>query len=475
MADLDAQFTGTDGADLVGYVSDSGHTLSRHPGFPSNTGGAEIRANRARPTDSNTAVLIFDWVPDTADYDGWADLDYLATVNGGVVGIVMRCDPTTDDMLVARYNTHNASGFQPKSFALYERRTGFSEATLWSLSRALNAGDSPKLEFRLRGTDVQIWIDGVHEATVTTNITAKGRVGLQLNGDLASTTTGLQVDRLFATNTLAADELPDFIGFGDSITANNYATSGVTGYVERLPGILNVITQNEGHNSYSTDDLYPLIATDLAPLRDPDKVQVVCHYAGTNDIKLKGYSAATIIAQIQTNCLAIKALGYRVIVAGIGPRENDLSFYAVASAVNDWLDAHYQEIADDYLDIRGDKRLGPAGSEDDTTYDGIHFDDPHQIIITEKVAGKYPEILTRTAGGESVSGARDGANIVLQITAAPGMTIHQGLRTTDALPTSVSDPEPNWDSVGLTDTDTLTDSAPPSEQAYYTAVGFPGA
>jgi lysophospholipase L1-like esterase len=102
---------------------------------------------------------------------------------------------------------------------------------------------------------------------------------------------------------------------------------------------------------------------------------ILIAWAGTNDLVL-GANVATTQTRITTYCTNRRAVGWKVIIGTILPRDFGGTFEADRQTVNTWIRANWATFADGMADFAADARIGDAGDNFDLTYylnDFIHM------------------------------------------------------------------------------------------------------
>ena len=109
-------------------------------------------------------------------------------------------------------------------------------------------------------------------------------------------------------------------------------------------------------------------------------------WAGTNDITLGGLSATIAYNALVTYCQARRAVGWKVIVLTMLPRQEntDTTFEAKKVSFNANVVANWTTFADGLADVAADSRIGDAGDDADTTYydpDRVHLNDTGYGVV----------------------------------------------------------------------------------------------
>lgn len=491
-------FTGTDGTPLTGagaHTGETGATWALHSSTP--TGSAEIRSGRMRPTGSDTGLFYASGTPGSPDYDVEASLTYTGAVANGVIGVAARIDTSADTCYIARYNTHDFGGFNPRQWVIYKHSSGTETILGTAYSMTLTVGQTYSIKFSLRGSNLDLYVDNVDVISTTdpsSPITAAGKVGVQINGNGSTTTTGLQFESFsakdpavattytltgpstgtvgFASSSFTVDPDGEFsgtitpsdggdggtfspssltwsgtdesktftytaastgaktisttdsgsltdpspltytasnptglyriVGDGNSLTADNFATIGTVGWMEQLQTNLagTWTYTNKGVNSQKTTDMIADAATDIDPLYSADNAaNILVVWEVTNHLKLSpGATATEAYDALVSYCQARKAVGWKVIVITVLPRENDSTFNTKRESVNAWIRENWRSFADAIVDPGSDTRIGEFGDEANTSnyFDTIHLTTAGQRMIAE---GVQTAVLNIISGG----------------------------------------------------------------------------
>lgn len=200
---------------------------------------------------------------------------------------------------------------------------------------------------------------------------------------------------------------------GDSIaSAIATASDSWPAKLTRSLGITNWRTAN-----YAYSGEQALTATQVARAIPDIKTGDVLFYAlGSNDVAA-GTVAATLEAQIQSDCQRLQAAGANVIVCTILPRTTG-GFDAARNTINTWIRANYLTFSSGLCDFALEPTMGPDGAASNATYyaDGIHPTDAGWVLmeVVAEAAVKAARFSTVTAtsfvgDGSALTGLSGGA------------------------------------------------------------------
>ena len=120
---------------------------------------------------------------------------------------------------------------------------------------------------------------------------------------------------------------------------------------------------------------------------------VLCFWAGTNDLYIGGATATDTYNTIRDYCLARQTVGWRVVVLTILPRLGfgtpPAGFEADRQSVNASIRANWATFADALADVGDDATIGQAGDPSNTTYydDLVHLKNAGYAIVAGIVEG----------------------------------------------------------------------------------------
>lgn len=161
---------------------------------------------------------------------------------------------------------------------------------------------------------------------------------------------------------------------GDSITAGDIVgTSPYTNFLTLLPNNSSWVVVNNGIDSETLATMVTRVPTVVNPQCVSGINSVVLIFGGTNDIN-GGASAATVLASLQTYCLLVRNIGYRVIVGTLVSRGDGKD--AIRATFNASVVSTWPTFADGLADFGGNVNLAPNGTNclNSTYYiaDAIH-------------------------------------------------------------------------------------------------------
>ncbi len=125
-------------------------------------------------------------------------------------------------------------------------------------------------------------------------------------------------------------------------------------------------------------------------------------WAGTNDLKLNGRTAAQVYADTITYCQARQAAGWKVVVLTTLPRQNDATFETTRTTLNTSIRTNWATFADALADVGGDAQLGPnAAASTNLAY--YHADTIHCIDSGYEHVAQIVKVALLTLSGVSVA------------------------------------------------------------------------
>lgn len=156
-------------------------------------------ASRARDNGSspNGSFYYASGLPGSADYSVSANITKLSALPTAVLDVLARVSSTTDDRYGARYSTLGTPGW-----SLYKVVKGVGAGLGSAFTDTIPNGDTRTVMLRVRGSDIQVFVDGTSRISVTdSSLTLAGRVGIGgANISAAGTdSTGLALDNFAAT------------------------------------------------------------------------------------------------------------------------------------------------------------------------------------------------------------------------------------------------------------------------------------
>jgi len=161
---------------------------------------------------------------------------------------------------------------------------------------------------------------------------------------------------------------------GNSLTNSR---GGVPAYPSLLAIPTNITTANVSARGSTTVEQDALAATAVDALHR-DGLCLVVMWEGANDLYF-GATAEQAIDHLRQYAARRRAAGFVVLLASLLPRSDaglSPNYEARRQAVNTWLRAHHQEIADGFIDIGRDPAMGAAGQELNRRYylpDRVHL------------------------------------------------------------------------------------------------------
>ena len=185
MPELLDTFTASNGTDLTAHSADTGPAWSEHPNTSNNA--AEIQSNKLVSQNSSASIYYSAFDPATANYGVQVDATY-QSANGHTFFLGCRLSTSANN----QYRAYYSSGSW-RLQALWNNAANASELGTWA--QTLTSGQTYTVKIVCSGSTIKLFIDGVERVSATdSNVTAKGRPGLSVNGATSSSTTGWQLD-----------------------------------------------------------------------------------------------------------------------------------------------------------------------------------------------------------------------------------------------------------------------------------------
>jgi hypothetical protein len=220
-------FVGVQGTLLHNHVGEGGATWTQRVSLAtSNVVLAPSGRARDDGSSPNGSFYYASGQPLSADYRVIADITKLSAAPTAVLDVLARVSTTTDDRYGARYATNGTPGW-----SLYKVVKGVGAALGAAFNDTIPNGTTRQVELRVRGSDIQLFVDGVSRVSVTdSSITLAGVVGLGgANLSAAGTdATGLAIDN-FNASTLTSVSTSTVVTQSASPTPPWTARSGATG------------------------------------------------------------------------------------------------------------------------------------------------------------------------------------------------------------------------------------------------------
>ncbi len=310
-------FTGTEGADLVtAYRGELQGNWVRTVGV---TGTAEIASNRLRVSANNGfAVWRSSAVPTSADYSATADLRAV-TDTGGLTGIGARVQHDGDGYFALFSGWHDGWTLWKRVSGSLTQLGSTSSATLTDNTDYTVTVDCSGSTIRLLTGHVLGGAAGTQLISVTdTDITGPGTVGILIEEQTASDTTGRHIDRVYAEQS-GADVVRSThiaLGFdGDSIFGD-YAREGTPTFAQVMTTRFNSpVCYNFSVPSQSITDAQGDESTQVTPvyaLTSGFSQRVLFVLLGVNDC-VNGSSASTINTNLRAYHATARAAGWKTV------------------------------------------------------------------------------------------------------------------------------------------------------------------
>lgn len=156
---------------------------------------------------------------------------------------------------------------------------------------------------------------------------------------------------------------------GNSLTVGYHLPDPDSAYPMQLASLLpGDLVQNKGVNGITTEQMMPLITTDITPNYDSTKKNIVIAWEIGNDIFWDGTTAKQAYDSFVVYCNAVRAHGWRVYALTLPARNNyymgypitpggddSTAYTAKIKSVNTMLRNHWPSFSDGLVDVAADK------------------------------------------------------------------------------------------------------------------------
>lgn len=204
-------FTGTDGTNITSHVGELGATWTQ-PSW--GTATSILSSNRlTRDGTSGTSAGLASGTLDNDQYVK-ATIRMLTSISVNVA-VVLRGTTAADTYYWARHNRDT------NEWSIRKTVTG-TATSLGTWSETLSAGDERNIEFRIVGTTLKLFIEGVERISVTDSVIASGKAGWRFSGT-ATSTTGFAIDNFEAGNVT--------VSLGGSVVGTSSVNASLAGPV----------------------------------------------------------------------------------------------------------------------------------------------------------------------------------------------------------------------------------------------------
>lgn len=224
--------SGVQGSPLDTRVGEGGAVWSQRSSLA--TGVLVItNTGRCRPLSvrPNGSFYYASGLPLGADYRVIADITKLSALPLASMDIVARISLNTDTRYGARYSTENTPGW-----TMYKVVGGTSAALGSQFNDTIPDGTTRQMELRVRGSDIQLLVDGTSRISVTdSSITLPGVVGVGgVNiGGTATDSTGLAMDNFNASTLTSVSTSTVVTQTASAVPAWTAQSAASTGWTAR--------------------------------------------------------------------------------------------------------------------------------------------------------------------------------------------------------------------------------------------------
>lgn len=185
-------------SDVVGHVSDSGHSWINHSVQGLNPFKISA-AGRAYRSGNNTNFAVSSYQPPSADYAMEADFRRVSS-DDSFTGIGIRASATDNVILFARYNNNS------QAWELQERNGDVVSLGTFS-DTGFAVGATKRVRVEAIGDQVTMSVDGVEILSGTTTITGAGRPAIRsITNSFGESTTGVHLDNINVEEGLIEDD-----------------------------------------------------------------------------------------------------------------------------------------------------------------------------------------------------------------------------------------------------------------------------
>lgn len=153
---------------------------------------------------------------------------------------------------------------------------------------------------------------------------------------------------------------PDYLFLNSSFLIHNTATGGAT------------FTNNENENvRWITNDAINVVTPKFSKTATNN---ILCIWAGYNDLSVREKSAGETFESLKSYCLARKKEGWKIILVN-EPNHNNVSGEAKRLIFNELIKAESTELCDGLVDLGSNEHLGQPNAYLNTDYffDGVHM------------------------------------------------------------------------------------------------------
>lgn len=278
-----------------------------------------------------------------------------------------------DAVVIAEQNTQNAATTAGTSKDAAEQAAGQAEIARLAAVSARNLAEAAELAAQTArdvALDAQL---AAETAATTATAPAQGMV----DAAITAQDIGGQVAAGVAGKLSIAAARPLIVFDGDSMTAGSGVFRGATYPALTADGIIGAKVHKFGVAGQNVALMLADAATQIDPLVDPTRLNVLCLLGGTNDLNNGAASAETVYTRIVTYCQARRAAGFKVIVGTVLPRDpagSGEAFEADRQSVNTSIRANWATFADALADVGADILIGSVGAFSNMAYfaDGTH-------------------------------------------------------------------------------------------------------
>jgi lysophospholipase L1-like esterase len=188
---------------------------------------------------------------------------------------------------------------------------------------------------------------------------------------------------------------------GNSLTVGYRLDSPATqAYPAQLQPLINGTTFNDGVNGITTEQMEPLISSDIKPRYDSLKKNIVIAWEIGNDIFWNGATAKAAYDSFVVYCNAVTASGFKVYAVTLPYRNNyylgypitpggddSTSYTAKIKSVNSMLRSKWPTFASGLIDVAANRNL-KAYSSTYYIFDHVHLSAAGYTIVASLAADK---------------------------------------------------------------------------------------
>lgn len=222
---------------------------------------------------------------------------------------------------------------------------------------------------------------------------------LRVTDSAATPATADSNQLLVTTNAPAAYKI---VCEGDSLTTENYAGAG-NGWPKFLQDRLGTALASVAAyaaNGNQISDMTTQAPTEIDPLIDTTKGNILIVWGGTNDLGANGVTPDNTYARLVDYCRARRAAGWaghnKVLVCTLTSASYGTGFDGLRNQFNAKVRDNWRYFCDGLIDIARDVRIGEDGSYANSTYftgDLIHLNSGGNAIVADYAAAIISQLI----------------------------------------------------------------------------------